>query len=208
LRRWSSASPCSFQVKVGLRSWVADHWDEIVTVCKWIVAILGIVVMIIGGPLAWLVVAAALLVLADTVMKYIQGKASLWDVLFAVLDCIPMTKGLTSLGKLAELYKAGGLLKIGAHALGSVKSALTRTASLIRSGGEGIRAINVAFKGSSRLEGGTIPFPGAVPEGQAVGEGAAGRPYRYWAWRGRHQSSLGTPEIPRSGARHCAGPCG
>jgi uncharacterized protein YukE len=66
--------------------WVADHWDEIVTVCKWIVAILGIVVMIIGGPLAWLVVAAALIVLADTVRKYIQGKATLWDVLFAAVN--------------------------------------------------------------------------------------------------------------------------
>jgi methyl-accepting chemotaxis protein len=36
--------------------WIADQWDEIVTVCKWIVAILGIVVVIVGGPLAWLVV--------------------------------------------------------------------------------------------------------------------------------------------------------
>ncbi|MEW2522480.1 WXG100 family type VII secretion target [Actinacidiphila alni] len=112
--------------------WVADHWDEIVTVCKWIVAILGIVVMIIGGPLAWLVVAAAMVVLADTVMKYIQGKASLWDVLFAALDCIPMTKGITSLGKLAELYKAGGLLKIGAHAFESARSGLKGIAESMR----------------------------------------------------------------------------
>lgn len=112
--------------------WVADHWDEIVTVCKWIVAILGIVVMILGGPLTWLVVAAALVVLADTVMKYIQGKASLWDVLFAALDCIPMTKGLTSLGKLSELYKAGGLLKIGAHAVESARGGLKGIAASLR----------------------------------------------------------------------------
>ncbi|MBY8879309.1 hypothetical protein [Actinacidiphila acidipaludis] len=119
--------------------WVADHWDEIVTVCKWIVAILGIVVMIIGGPLAWLVVAAALVVLADTVMKYIQGKATLWDVLFAALDCIPMTKGLTSLGKLAELYKAGGLLKIGAHAVESARAGLRGVALGIRDFTQGMR---------------------------------------------------------------------
>ncbi|MET9223818.1 putative T7SS-secreted protein [Streptomyces sp. NPDC088197] len=148
--------------------WVADHWDEIITVCKWIVAVLGIVVMIIGGPLAWLVVAAALLVLADTVTKYIQGKATLWDVLFAVLDCVPMTKGLTSLGKLAELYKAGGLLKIGAHALGSAKGALKNMASLIRDGGEGLRAITVAFKGGDRLPGGTIPFRDLSPKAKQL----------------------------------------
>jgi hypothetical protein len=79
-----------------------------------------------------------------------------------------MTKGITSLGKLAELYKAGGLLKIGAHALGSIKGTLTRTASLIRGGGEGIRAINVAFKGSSRLEGGTIPFRELSPKAKQL----------------------------------------
>jgi hypothetical protein len=148
--------------------WVADHWDEIVTVCKWIVAVLGIIVMIIGGPLAWLVVAAALVVLADTVTKYIQGRASLWDVLFAALDCIPMTKGLTSLGKLAELYKAGGLLKIGAHALGSVKGALKNMATLIRDGGEGLRAITVPFKGGDRLPGGTIPFRDLSPKAKQL----------------------------------------
>jgi hypothetical protein len=148
--------------------WVADHWDQIVTVCKWIVAIAGIIVMIIGGPLAWLVVAAALVVLADTVMKYIQGKATLWDVLFAALDCIPMTKGLTSLGKLSELYKAGGLLRIGAHTVESARGALTKTASLIRDGGEGLRAINVAFKGSSRMPGGKIPFRELSPKAKQL----------------------------------------
>jgi len=45
-----------------------------------------------------------------------------------------MTKGLTSLGKLRELYKAGGLLKIGAHAVESARSGLKGLA-------EGIRAI-------------------------------------------------------------------
>ncbi|NEA55216.1 hypothetical protein G3I60_13920 [Streptomyces sp. SID13666] len=124
--------------------WVADHWDEIVTVCKWIVAIAGIIVMIVGGPLAWLVVAAALVVLADTINKYVHGEASLWDVAFAVLDCIPMTKGLTSLGKLKELWKAGGLLKIGAHALGSIKNGLQGIANGVRAAAAGLRGGKVA----------------------------------------------------------------
>ncbi|MYS24961.1 MULTISPECIES: putative T7SS-secreted protein [unclassified Streptomyces] len=143
--------------------WVADHWDDIVTVCKWIVAILGIVVMIIGGPLAWLVVAAALLVLADTISKYIQGKATLWDVLFAALDCIPMTKGLTSLGKLAELYKAGGLLRIGAEGVKGAITGLKNLAGLIRSAGSGLKQLTILFRDAWRAgkEFKTLPLPPA-----------------------------------------------
>nr|WP_234380181.1 DUF6531 domain-containing protein [Streptomyces sp. CMB-StM0423] len=87
--------------------WVKDNWDTIVTVCKVIVAVLGIVVLIIGGPLAWVVLAAALVVLADTLIKYLNGEASLWDVAFAALDCIPGMKGLTTLGGLAKGLKGG-----------------------------------------------------------------------------------------------------
>ncbi|MCL2734417.1 MAG: DUF6531 domain-containing protein, partial [Actinomycetia bacterium] len=112
--------------------WVADHWDDIVAACKIIVAVLGIVVMIIGGPLAWLVLAAAVIVLADTVMKYLQGKASLWDVLFAALDCIPMFKGLTT---------AGGLLKMARELPSLIKSgkALENIANSVRKGATALR---------------------------------------------------------------------
>jgi hypothetical protein len=144
--------------------WVADHWDEIVTVCKWIVAILGIVVMIIGGPLAWLVVAAALIVLADTVRKYIQGKATLWDVLFAALDCIPMTKGITSLGKLAELYKAGGLLKIGAEGVKGAITGLKDMATALRGLRAGTRIIIKGLPDALR----DIVKVAVTPEGIAV----------------------------------------
>ncbi|MGK5533803.1 DUF6531 domain-containing protein [Streptomyces sp. URMC 129] len=82
--------------------WVRDNWDTIVDVCKVIVAVLGVVVMIIGGPLAWVVLAAALVVLADTLVKYARGQATLLDVAFAALDCIPGMKGLTTLGGLAR----------------------------------------------------------------------------------------------------------
>ncbi|WP_147472751.1 DUF6531 domain-containing protein, partial [Streptomyces triticirhizae] len=81
--------------------WVTDNWDTLVEICKVIVAVLGVVVMIIGGPLAWVVLAAALVVLADTLIKYARGEAGLLDVAFAALDCIPGMKGLTTLGGLA-----------------------------------------------------------------------------------------------------------
>lgn len=119
--------------------WVAGHWDDIVAVCKVIVAVLGIVVLIIGGPLAWIVLAAALVVLADTVMKYLQGKASLWDVAFAALDCIPMFKGLTT---------AGGLLKMARELPALLKSgeALEHLATTIRKGGTAIRDAGRSIK--------------------------------------------------------------
>ncbi|MGW6058722.1 putative T7SS-secreted protein [Streptomyces sp. NPDC055189] len=89
--------------------WVTDNWDTIVAVCKVVVAVLGVIAMIIGGPiLAAIVVVAALVVLADTLSKYAKGEAGLLDVAFAALDCIPGMKGLTSLRGLAKGMKALG----------------------------------------------------------------------------------------------------
>ncbi|NEB32383.1 hypothetical protein G3I62_25375 [Streptomyces sp. SID14446] len=88
--------------------WFSDNWDTIVAVCKVVVAVLGIIAMIIGGPiLGAIVLIAALVVLADTLNKYAKGQASLWDVAFAALDCIPGMKGLTTLGGLAKGLKGG-----------------------------------------------------------------------------------------------------
>ncbi|MBD0842728.1 DUF6531 domain-containing protein, partial [Streptomyces sp. TRM68416] len=99
--------------------WFVDNWDTIVAVCKVVVAVVGIVAMIIGGPiLAAIVLVAALVVLADTLYKYSQGRASLWDVAFAALDCIPGMKGLTTLGGLAKGLKALGKTGLKGMALG------------------------------------------------------------------------------------------
>ncbi|WNI16566.1 hypothetical protein [Actinacidiphila sp. ITFR-21] len=43
-----------------------------------------------------------------------------------------MTKGLTSLGRLGELYKAGGLLKIGAEGVKGAVAGLRTTAETLR----------------------------------------------------------------------------
>ncbi|MET9893908.1 DUF6531 domain-containing protein [Streptomyces sp. NPDC006465] len=102
-------------------------------VCKVVVAVVGIIAMIIGGPiLGAIVLIAALVVLADTLNKYAKGQASLWDVAFAALDCIPGMKGLTTLGGLAKGLKGGmaamkglkgGLKGMGLAARGLGKSA-------------------------------------------------------------------------------------
>jgi uncharacterized protein YukE len=125
--------------------WVADHWDEIVTVCKWVVAVVGIIVMIIGGPLGWLVFAAALVVLADTVRKMLNGTAGWGDLAWALLDCIPATKGLTSIAKLGKLWKAGGLRALGAGAMGGIGGGLKNLAEMargVRNGLQGLRQID------------------------------------------------------------------
>ncbi|MEV2194259.1 DUF6531 domain-containing protein [Streptomyces phaeochromogenes] len=92
--------------------WFSDNWDTIVAVCKVVVAVLGVIALIIGGPiLGAIVLIAALVVLADTLNKYMKGQASLLDVAFAALDCIPGMKGLTTLGGVAKGLKGlkGGL---------------------------------------------------------------------------------------------------
>ncbi|MEU9640577.1 DUF6531 domain-containing protein [Streptomyces sp. NPDC048188] len=99
--------------------WFSDNWDTIVAVCKVVVAVVGIIAMVIGGPiLGALVLVAALVVLADTLYKYSKGQASLWDVGLAALDCIPGMKGLTTLGGLAKGLKAFGKVGLKGMAMG------------------------------------------------------------------------------------------
>jgi RHS repeat-associated protein len=106
--------------------WVTDNWDTIVAVCKVVVAVLGVIAMIIGGPiLGAIVLIAALVVLADTLHKYANGEAGLLDVAFAALDCIPGMKGLTSLRGLAKGMKG---LKAGLKGLKSARGVLAKGA--------------------------------------------------------------------------------
>lgn len=151
------------------KDWAGEAWDVIVQIAKVVVAVLGVVALIIGGPLAWVVFAAALLVLADTIMKYMQGKASLWDVAFAALSCIPGTKGLTTLAELKMAFQAGGLLGAAAHLGSSVKTAATgivRMAQRFRSGAlpaitrifTELPSITAAARGEGSLLGGIKTF--------------------------------------------------
>ncbi|MEU6853724.1 WXG100 family type VII secretion target [Actinacidiphila alni] len=85
---------------------LAKAWNAALPFIKAFVAIGGILLMFIGGPLAWFVLAAALLVFADTAVKFAQGKAGWGDLLFAALDCVPV------LGKVSMLVKAGEIGKL------------------------------------------------------------------------------------------------
>jgi hypothetical protein len=138
--------------------WVSDHWDEIVTVCKWVVAIVGIIVMIVGGPLGWLVFAAALIVMADTIRKVIKGQAGWGDLVWAALDCIPATKGFTSLAKLGKLWKAGGLRALGTGALGGIGGGVKSLADSVR-GLRNVRFSLFSMMGKSRRWKAGSPHP-------------------------------------------------
>lgn len=119
------------------KDWAGEAWDVVVTIAKVVVAVLGIVALIIGGPLAWVVFAAALLVLADTIMKYMQDRASLWDVAFSALACIPGVKGLTTLAALKGAFQAGGTLAAVGHVGAALRTAgigLVRSAQRLRQG--------------------------------------------------------------------------
>ncbi|WP_409059106.1 DUF6531 domain-containing protein [Streptomyces sp. SYP-A7185] len=180
--------------------WVTDNWDTIVAVCKVVVAVLGIIAMIIGGPiLGAIVLIAALIVLADTLNKYAKGEASLWDVAFAALDCIPGMKGLTSLRGLAKGLKGlkGGLKGLKAMANG-VRGLAKSGRSMITSGAKGaysrLKGI-VRFKGSDPVDMATgqmflpqtdVTLPGVLP---LVFSRRVASDYRAGGWFGPSWSS-------------------
>ncbi|MBQ0848679.1 RHS repeat protein [Streptomyces sp. BH-SS-21] len=159
--------------------WFVDNWDTIVAVCKVVVAVLGIIALIIGGPiLGAIVLIAALVVLADTLNKYMKGQASLWDVAFAALDCIPGMKGLTTLGGLAKGLKglrtmnglkaglkgmAAGVRGLGKSARGALadgaKGAYNRLKSKIKGCGDPVDAAT----GEMFLTDTDIVLPGVLP---------------------------------------------
>ncbi|MFF5160042.1 DUF6531 domain-containing protein [Streptomyces sp. NPDC000348] len=153
--------------------WVTDNWDTIVAACKIVVAVVGIVALIIGGPiLGAIVLIAALVVLADTLYKYSKGQASLWDVGLAALDCIPGMKGLTTLGGLAKGLRAmgGGGLKgmaLAVRGLGKsarsmadgARGAYNRVRTVVRGCGD---PVDVAT-GAMYLDQTDVELPGVLP---------------------------------------------
>ncbi|MFI7318504.1 DUF6531 domain-containing protein [Streptomyces venezuelae] len=145
--------------------WVSDNWDTIVAVCKVVVAVVGIIAMIVGGPiLAAIVIVAGAIVLADTLSKYAKGQATLMDVAFAALDCVPGMKGLTTAAKLGKGLKGlkGGLkgFKSARTALkDGAKGAYNRVKSKIKGCGD---PVDVAT-GQMFLDETDVSLPGTLP---------------------------------------------
>ncbi|QES40283.1 hypothetical protein DEJ49_04170 [Streptomyces venezuelae] len=143
--------------------WVSDNWDTIVAVCKVVVAVVGIIAIIVGGPiLAAIVIVAGAIVLADTLSKYAKGQATLMDVAFAAMDCVPGMKGLTTAAKLGKGLKglkgmAKGLkngLRRGADDVATSKPAKARCKN-----GDPIDMIS----GEMIMEDTDVELPGLLP---------------------------------------------
>ncbi|MET8685876.1 DUF6531 domain-containing protein [Streptomyces sp. NPDC004732] len=145
--------------------WVSDNWDTIVEVCKVVVAVVGVIAMIIGGPiLAAIVIVAGAIVLADTLSKYAKGQATLMDVAFAAMDCVPGMKGLTTAAKLGKGLKGlkGGLkgFKSARTALkDGAKGAYNRVKSKIKGRGD---PVDMAT-GQMFLDEIDLALPGTLP---------------------------------------------
>lgn len=119
---------------------VAHNWHWVITALKIIVAIGGIILLFVPGLniLALIVLAAALIVFADTLVKAIQGKASWGDVALAALDCIPV------LGKVGALAKLGSAIEKGEGAMKGLNAAMKFA--------KGTKAMQ-AFKGAENIKG-------------------------------------------------------
>uniref|UniRef100_UPI0006E1D9BA DUF6531 domain-containing protein n=1 Tax=Streptomyces atriruber TaxID=545121 RepID=UPI0006E1D9BA len=145
--------------------WVSDNWDTIVAVCKVVVAVVGVIAMIVGGPiLAAIVIVAGAIVLADTLSKYAKGQATLMDVAFAAMDCVPGMKGITTAAKLGKGLKGlkGGLkgFKSARTALkDGAKGAYSRVKSKIKGCGDPVDAAT----GQMFLDETDVSLPGTLP---------------------------------------------
>ena len=95
--------PDSFWHKLG--DALGKAWHVLVEIAKVVVVIAAVIAIVVGGPIAWVVFAAAVIILADTIAQYAQGKASLLDVGMAALGCIPgegMLEDLSIVSSLAD----------------------------------------------------------------------------------------------------------
>ncbi len=138
-------------------------WTAAVQVAKITVAVLGVVALIIGGPAAWIVFAAAVVVLADTLMEYGKGRASRWDVAFALLGSVPGTKGLTTVGGLVRGIRGGSRVVAGIRSAADAgKLLLGGGRTLVRGGQE--MALGAVGAGRRRLAAATAAARRAVTD--------------------------------------------
>jgi uncharacterized protein YukE len=151
------------------KSGAAKVWDVTITVAKIAVAVLGIVVLIIGGPLAWIVVGLSVLILADALRKVASGAGSWLDVAVAALGLIPGTKGLTSLGAVRTAFSEGRLLGVAAHLGGEAGSLFANGARGARSLWQGRALLPIMLKQAPGAAGARVLAMAAEVRGGAPG---------------------------------------
>ncbi|GAA2475010.1 putative T7SS-secreted protein [Winogradskya humida] len=162
--------PRSFWQKLG--DALKELWNIICEVAKWVALVAGIIGMILGGPLAWIALAAGAILLVKAIVDFAQGKGSVLDLVMGILGIIPGVKGLTSLSKLSALYKAGGLKEIAKAALTGMKTMAKDMVGLVKAAGTGALTIVKKLGDSSASVLGSVKAAGEIV-GDAVSVGAA-----------------------------------
>jgi hypothetical protein len=162
--------PRNFWQKLG--DALKELWNIICQVAKWVALIAGIIGMILGGPLAWIALAAGAILLIKAIVDFAQGKGSVMDLVMGILGIIPGVKGLTSLSKLSALYKAGGLKEIAKAALTGMKDLAKDMVGVVKAAGQGAVTIvkKLGDSGASVL--GAVKNAGGIV-GDAVKTGGA-----------------------------------
>ena len=149
--------PDSFWHKLG--DALGKAWHVLVEIAKVVVVIAAVIAIVVGGPIAWVVFAAAVIILADTVAQYAQGKASLLDVGMAALGCIPgegMLEDLSVVSRLADDTTA-------------VRTATQDTTTVVR---DTTDAADGAA--TSTADGAPVPEPAKEPAMAGGGSGGGG----------------------------------
>jgi uncharacterized protein YukE len=108
-------------------------WQTLITIATVVLTIVSIVAIFVGGPLVWaLIIAATVVLLADALMKAAQGQDMTMTIVLLLVGLIPGGRALTSVAKIAEVFRSGtsvahGLGLVGLHLVSVSKGALVTT---------------------------------------------------------------------------------
>jgi hypothetical protein len=114
----------------------AKVWKVAVKVATVVAIVVAVIALFVGGPLVWgILLAASLVLLADSLQRYRSGEGALWEVGLNLLGVIPGGRLLTAVGKLAGLGRVGARATAGlSRGLAAARAGLGRTAAGLRAG--------------------------------------------------------------------------
>lgn len=83
-------------------------WKATVKVATVVAIVVAVVALFVGGPLVWgILLAASLVLLADSLIRYNNGEGSVWEIGLSLLGVVPGGRLLTAMGKVAGLSAVG-----------------------------------------------------------------------------------------------------
>lgn len=115
---------------------VSKVWDVAVKVATVVAVVVAVVALVVGGPLVWgILLAASLVLLTDSLLRYGQGKGSLLDVGLNLLAVVPGVGLVGRAGRLLRASESGArVLAAGGRGLAAARSGLADAAAALRSG--------------------------------------------------------------------------